>query len=184
MKVPWAMPNSVRQSRESTAHRPEILRPESGQSLAEVALVASLLLLLLLGVTDLGRYAYISILVGNAARAGAAFGAQGLAQSADTTDIQTAAYNDFQHNGQSVSSLTVSSSDSCGCDNGGTVTTAACTGCAAGATTGCGSCASGGHWVVMVSVTASGTYSGLFQYPGVPSSIAISRMCTMRVAQQ
>jgi hypothetical protein len=36
----------------------------------------------------------------------------------------------------------------------------------------------------MVSVTASGTFSGLFQYPGVPSSIAISRTCTMRVAQQ
>jgi Flp pilus assembly protein TadG len=184
MKALWAVPNqSLRKSGASTAHRAGILRSESGTSLVEMALLTSLLLTLLIAVIDLGRYAYLSILVGNAARAGAAFGAQGLAQSADTTDIRTAANNDFQNNGQGLGSLNISSSVSCGCDNMGTVTAAACTGCGAGITTGCGSCASG-HWVVMVSVTASGTFGSLFNYPGIPSSITVSRTSTMRVAQQ
>ena len=103
-----------------------ILRSQSGQSLVEVALLTPLLLALLIGGIELGRYAYIAILVGNAARAGAGYGAQSLVQSVDTTGIQTAADNDFQNNGQNVSNLTVTSSTSCGCDNGGTTTSAVC----------------------------------------------------------
>jgi len=34
---------------------------------------------------------------------------------------QTAAANDFQSNGQPASSITVTVSDTCGCDSGGTV---------------------------------------------------------------
>lgn len=49
-----------------------------------MALLTPLLLTLLIGIIELGRYAYLSILVGNAARAGAAYGAQSLAQSSDT----------------------------------------------------------------------------------------------------
>lgn len=152
-----------------------ILRRQSGQALLEVAVLTPLLLLMLLGVVEMGRYAYISILVGNAARAGAAYGAQSLPQSVDTAGIQTAADNDFQNNGQIVSALTVASAASCGCDNSGTIAPAACVG------PGAGSCVSG-HWVVMVSVTASGTFSALFSYPGIPASIALSRTCTIRVA--
>ena len=55
-------------------HDPGILLSPSGQSLLEVALLTPMLLALLLGAIELGRYAYISILVGNAARAGAAYG--------------------------------------------------------------------------------------------------------------
>ena len=80
-----------------------ILRRQSGQALLEVAVLTPLLLLMLLGVVEMGRYAYISILVGNAARAGAAYGAQSLPQSVDTAGIQTAADNDFQNNGQVTS---------------------------------------------------------------------------------
>lgn len=152
-----------------------ILRRQSGQTLLEVALLTPLLLLMLLGVIEMGRYAYIGILVGNAARAGAAYGAQSLPQSADTAGIQAAADNDFQNNGQIVSALTVASAASCGCDDAGTIAPAACVG------TGAGTCVSG-HWVVMVSVTASGTFSALFSYPGIPASMAISRTCTIRVA--
>ena len=90
-------------------------------------MLTPLLLALLVGGIELGRYAYIAILVGNAARAGAGYGAQSLVQSVDTTGIQTAADNDFQSNGQNMSNLTVTSSTSCGCDNGGTTTSAACT---------------------------------------------------------
>ncbi|HLW81383.1 MAG TPA: TadE/TadG family type IV pilus assembly protein [Candidatus Acidoferrales bacterium] len=155
-----------------------ILRAQSGQTLVEVALLTPLLLLLALGVIEMGRYAYISILVGNAARAGAAYGAQSLPQSVDTAGIQTAADNDFQNNGQNVSNLSVTSSTSCGCDSNGTITSAVCT---TGPNPSAGTCASG-HWVVLVSVTASGTFNSLFSYPGIPSSITVNRTATMRVA--
>src|ERR1700730_7876620 len=109
------------------------LRSESGQSLVELALIALMLLVLVLVLAELERYAYISILVGNAARAGAAYGAQSLAQSVDNAGITNAADNDFQNNYQLVSSLTVDPPvTSCGCDNSGTITAAACTGGTAG----------------------------------------------------
>jgi Flp pilus assembly protein TadG len=155
------------------------VRRESGQSLLEVALVTPLLLVLAIGVMDLGRYAYIGILVGNAARAGAAYGAQGLAYSADTTGIKTAADSDFKSNGQNVSVLGLTSNTSCGCDSSGTITSASCD---AQTNANAGSC-NAGHWVVMVSVVASGTFSPLFNYPGISNSMTISRKCTMRVVQ-
>jgi Flp pilus assembly protein TadG len=156
-----------------------LLRSQSGQSLVEVALLTPLLLALLIGGIELGRYAYISILVGNAARAGAAYGAQSLPQSVDTADIKTAADNDFKNNGQNVNTLTVTSTTSCGCDSGGTTTSAVCS---TTSNPSAGTCAAG-HWVVMVSVTASGTYNSLFSYPGIPSSISVSKTSTMRVVQ-
>ena len=167
---------------------PEGPRSQTGQALLEVVLVTPILLALLVGTIELGRYAYIGILVGNAARAGAAYGAEGLLQSGNLAGIQLAADNDFQTNGQPVSGLTVSSSDSCGCDSGGTVTyqgttTAACTTAGnPGLDTTCSN-GSGGHYVVIVSVTASGTFTPLFNYPGISNSITISRTSTMRVAQ-
>lgn len=155
--------------------RPRILDPaESGQSLVEVALILPFVLLLLMGVIEIGRYAYIGILVGNAARAGAAYGSQSLAQSVDTTGITTAADNDFTNNGQNVSSLNVTSSVACGCDSAGTVAPAACNGA------GAGTCAAG-HWTVTLTVTASGTFNPLFKYPGISNSITISRSSSMRV---
>jgi Flp pilus assembly protein TadG len=149
-------------------------RSQTGQTLLEVALLTPLLLFLLLGIIEIGRYAYIAILVGNAARAGAGYGSQCLPQSVDAAGITTAADNDFQNNGQSTSLLQVSSSVACGCDSAGSLTSAACTGGGAGT---CGT----GHWVVQVSVTASGTFNSLFNYPGIPTSITISRTSTMRV---
>ena len=184
MKAPWTTPmRPARMSGGCIKRRRELLRSQSGQSLLELALITPLLLLLAIGGIELGRYAYISILVGNAARAGAGYGAQSLALSTcpppAPCGIQTAANNDFQNNGQQVSTLTVTSSTSCGCDNGGTTTSAFCS---TVTNPSAGTCAAG-HWVVMVSVTASGTFSSLFNFPGIPKSISVSRTSTMRVAQ-
>ena len=164
-------------------HGAKLRRSESGQSVIELALLTPILLILVIGIVEMGRFAYLGILVGNAARAGAAWGAQNLASSADPTDISTAAQNDFQ-NGGTVAGLTVTSSDVCGCDNGGTFTTAtACSG------TGTGTCAAG-HWVVLVQVTATGTFKplftyatgGLFGFLKIPS-LTYSDTATERVAQ-
>jgi Flp pilus assembly protein TadG len=165
---------------------PGILLSPSGQSLLEVALLMPMLLALLLGSIEMGRYAYISILVGNAARAGAAYGAQNLAQSVDTAGIQTAADNDFQNNGQNTGNLSVSSSTSCGCDSNGTITGDACSTIANPTAGICGTSTNptaSGHWVVMVSVTASGTFNALFNYPGIPRPLTVSNTATLRVAQ-
>jgi Flp pilus assembly protein TadG len=157
-----------------------VLLSPSGQSLLEVALLLPMLVALLLGVIELGRYSYISILVGNAARAGAAYGAQSLAQAIDTAGIQSAATNDFRFNGQIPGSLTVTSSTSCGCDTGGTITGAQCSTIT---NSNAGSCNLPGHWVVMVSVTASGAFNSLFNYPGIPSTLTVSSTATLRVPQ-
>ena len=162
-------------------------RSQSGQALIELAFVVPMLLVLALGVIEVGRYAYIAILVGNAARAGADYGAQSNAQSIDTTGIQNAAYYDFagaksgstKANGQTVSTLTITSTVSCGCDSGGAITSASCD-----STTNpsAGTCTGTANWVVFVSVTASGTFNSLFSYPGIPTSITISRTATIPVA--
>jgi Flp pilus assembly protein TadG len=161
------------------------LRSQRGQSLIEVALLTPLLLSLMVGSIEMGRYAYLSILVGNAARAGAAYGAESLAQSVDSTGIQTAATNDFQNNGPSSAVLTVSGGNggsyvSCGCDSGGTITAATCS---SNVNPNAGICATG-HWVVMVSVQASAKFNSLFKYPGIPASLTITQTATMRVPNE
>jgi len=158
-------------------------QPHRGQALVELAFVVPLLLVLVLGVIEVGRYAYIAILVGNAARAATAYGAQSLPQAADTNGITAAAVADFQSNGQDPTLLQVPPANqvtSCGCDNGGTVTPFNCDPKVYAAA---GTCPAGGHWVVTLAVTANGTFGSLFNYPGIPSSITVSRTSSMRVAQ-
>lgn len=158
-------------------------RRQSGQSLLEVALVTPLLLALVLGVIEIGRYAFIGILVGNAARAGAAYGSQHLANAGGTgaLGIVQAADNDYQNNGQDPTQLQVTYTTVCGCDNGSyPIATSTCSPGVGGAPP---TCAAGSHWVVMISVEAKGQFSSLFNYPGIPSPITIDRTATMRVAQ-
>jgi Flp pilus assembly protein TadG len=169
---------SALSNRQPTARRSGRLRSQAGQTLLEVALLAPMLLALLVGTIEFGRYAYLGILVENAARAGAAYGAQSLPQSADTVGIRSAADNDFA-NGQNLTGLNVTPSTSCGCDNGGTVTGATCS---TAVNPSAGTCASG-HWVVMVSVQASATFNPLFGFPGISKSITVTRTVTMRVDQ-
>src|ERR1700734_3884295 len=72
---------------------------ECGQSVLELALLMPILCLLLLGIIEMGRYAEISILVSNAARAGAQYGAQNIATAGDSAGIQAAALQDAQISG-------------------------------------------------------------------------------------
>jgi Flp pilus assembly protein TadG len=141
---------------------------QAGQALLEVALVTPLLLLLAVGIIEIGRYAYYSILVADAARAGAQYGAQNLATAADTAGIRAAAEND----GQNLAPLNVTVQHECGCTGSGI-------GGACPAT----SCASPNHALVYVKVTVSGKFNSLFKYPGIPSSISCASTELMRVAQ-
>ncbi|SPE27744.1 hypothetical protein SBA2_360052 [Acidobacteriia bacterium SbA2] len=188
---------SMRRRSISGNSRSGILWSHAGQSLYEVALLAPFLLTLLLGVIELGRFAYLGILVANAARAGAAYGAQSLAQAADPTDIQKAATNDFQNNGQDASKLTVQAGAfnpsyfGCTCDSSGTLspdppTAEYCTPQSTsnpGGNPTAGSCPTGQHWVVVVSVEAKEQFSSLFNFISALGSISIDRTCTLRVIQ-
>jgi Flp pilus assembly protein TadG len=151
-------------------HRSAIKRlsAETGQTLLEVALLSPLLLVLAIGIIEVGRFAYYSIIVANAARAGAQYGAQNLLTAADTTGIQTAAKND----GQSLAGLTVTSQQMCGCTGSTTSATCPATGCT-----------SPNRALVYVEVSVSGTFNSLFRYPGLPASITCSSTDHMRVAQ-
>jgi Flp pilus assembly protein TadG len=145
--------------------------PADGQSILELALVLPILLLLLVGAIEVGRFAYYSILVGNAARAGAQYGAQNLATAADKNGIQTAALND----GQNVTGLTVPTATIqplCGCNGTSLSTACPATGCT-----------KPDHPLVYIQVTASGTFNSLFKYPGVPTSVTVNSTEKMRVAQ-
>jgi Flp pilus assembly protein TadG len=155
----------------------EILRSQSGQSLVELALLTPVLLLLVVGTVEMGRYASIAIMIANGARAGAAYGAQspGTAQGGSTA-IQNAALADLQD----ISSLnpTVTSVVVCGCDTGGTIipnpeTNAACaTTCSVGSTT-----------VSSIQVTVTGKFNSMFNYPGIPSPLTITSTATERIAE-
>jgi Flp pilus assembly protein TadG len=136
---------------------------QGGQSLVELALVLPLLLLLLVGVLEIGRFAYYDILVSNAARAGAQYGSQSLTAAADVAGIQSAAWGD------GLPTLTVTSTQLCGCSAG------SLGGCPTGNV-----CA---QPLVYVQVTTTGIFNSLFNYPGLPPSMTMTSTVTMRVSQ-
>jgi Flp pilus assembly protein TadG len=141
----------------------------SGQSVAEMALVTPLLLLMLVGTIEIGRFAYYGIEVSSAARAGVQFGAQSLADSKDLAGITQAAQNDAPE----VPGLKVIASDRCACSN----SPASLVGCPAFA------CAPG-HALVFLQVETTANIKPLFPYPGLPAKFVATGHAVMRVAQQ
>ena len=141
-------------------------RTERGQSLVEVAFAVPILLLLMVGLIEVGRFAYFAVLVSNAAHAGAQYGAQSLITANDKTGITSAAQNDGQIPG---TTLTVTPTQWCGCRSN------ALGGCPSG-----GGCATP---LVYVKVVASEDVNSLFHYPGIPPTITLTSTVQMRVAQ-
>lgn len=134
-----------------------------GGAAVELVVVFPFILLLLIGVVDYGRAFYTSVTVANAARAGADFGQRDGALTAfNTPGIVAAA----QADGNEAGTLTLSTSRVCECG---------------GAARACSTfCSGGAAPEVYVVVTASKTLNTYFPYPGLPSSITISRTATFR----
>jgi Flp pilus assembly protein TadG len=132
-----------------------------GQSVAEFAMVAPVLLLLLVGVADFGRVFYTAIELNNAARAGTQYGIQSPASGADTAGMIQAAEND----GSGISGLTATASEYCECPDG---TTQACS------STPCA------DMRVYVEVDTSATFNTLLNYPGIPASVSMSGKSVVR----
>ena len=71
------------------------LHSEDGQSLVELALTIPLLLLMLMGMAELGQICYGAINVSNAAKAAAQYGAQTSTTAVDTAGMLAAAQNEI-----------------------------------------------------------------------------------------
>ncbi|MGA7354761.1 MAG: TadE/TadG family type IV pilus assembly protein, partial [Candidatus Cybelea sp.] len=84
-------------------------RSESGASLVEFAILAPVMLVLLVGLIEVGRYTFFAILAANAARAGAAYGAQSTQKADDIPGMTNAAKLD----GQSLSQWSVIANPLC-----------------------------------------------------------------------
>jgi Flp pilus assembly protein TadG len=148
-------------------HRVRALgRADGGSAIAEMAVIAPLIMLLLLGLVEVGRYAQFSIVVGNAARAGVQYGAQNLGTADDTTGMQSAALTDAQN----VAGLSATTSQFCRCSDG-TSSTCQQSDCATS------------HRLVYVQVDVTGTFESLLHVPGIPGSQTITSRAVMRVAQ-
>jgi len=144
---------------------------ENGQALLELALLLPFLLLLTIGIIEIGRLAYFSIEVSGAARAGAQYATQSLALAAaaaatpDETNITSAASNEAPDIG---AGLTVTAVQTCGCPG------SAAGGCPAAGCT---------YPLVYLTVRTTFTLAPLFQYPGFPSSFPLTGLSTMPVRQ-
>ncbi len=151
------------------------MNSEEGNSLVEVALLLPILTMLLVGTVDLGRLAYMSIEVSNAARAGVQYGQQNPTTWADTTGMQTAATNDATDLvGANNGNLTAVATYWCQCSDGTTVTPNCSPGTPSCATT---------HRVNYVKVVTTATYKPWFSCPGIPSSTTLTSQAVMRAGR-
>jgi Flp pilus assembly protein TadG len=142
---------------------------DSGSALAEIAIVLPLLVLLLIGLMEVGRYGNYTIVAGNAARSGVQYGAQNLETAADITGMQTRALSD----GQNLSGLTATASNYCECADGSTSTCLA-TDCPTS------------HRIVYVQVLTSATIPSLTNFAYLPAAlrtVTVRGQAVMRVAQ-
>ncbi len=139
---------------------------DRGQAFAEMAVITPLLLLLLIGLVEIGRYAQLSIIVGNAARAGVSYGAQSLVAANDNTGMQNTATADAQND----PNITAAGSHFCKCADG-TASTCLPTDCAAN------------HRLVYVQVDVTGTFTSLLRWPGFRPALTIPSRAVMRVTQ-
>jgi Flp pilus assembly protein TadG len=153
------------------------LPEDKGQAFVELALVMPIFILLLVGIAEVGRLAYASIEVSNAARAGVAYAAQSHTTAQDATNIQLAATQDAPN----ITSLSATTSYSCSCESSTGVMTAA--GSCTGISTAPGSCPSPSRIVLYVQVNTTAPVDTLFHFPGIPSTVTLRGFATMRTEQ-
>lgn len=153
------------------------LREDRGQAFVELALVLPIFILLIVGIAEVGRLAYASIEVSNAARAGVAYAAQSHTTAQDSANIQLAATQDAPD----VTSLTATTSQSCVCESSAGVlgTFGSCT----AISTAAGSCPSPSRIVLYVTVTTTAPVNTIFHFPGIPNSVTLRGFASMRAEQ-
>lgn len=148
-------------------------RKERGAALVELAVALPLLAVILVGTIDFGRAFRETMIITNAARAGAQYGAQSIYNSGDQTGMQNAALGVLSVNGV-TSGASATAVRQCYCASGSG---------SFGAPFGCpvvNPCVSTEHLVVTVTVTAQGTFLLTTPFPGLPNGFTISRSASAR----
>jgi Flp pilus assembly protein TadG len=140
---------------------------KSGQAATELALVAPVLAVLLIGAGDFARAFYFNQQVIAAARAGAQYASQSVTTASDTTGIRAAAIA----NGINVSGLDATST-SCTCQSPPPTGQTACAN---------GYCNGANSQATYVTVTTTATFRTLVSYPGVPRTSTMSGKAIMQV---
>ena len=145
-------------------------RRDSGQAILELVLVLPILLMLTLGVIEFGRAAYYDIAVADAARAGAQFASQSMANASDLTSVTRAALSNSQLDMGAPVNVTLQPL-SCQCPGGGVASgTCPASGCA--------------YPIVYVTVSTDYTLNPLFTYPGISSTFTLNGSSTLPVQRQ
>lgn len=147
-------------------------RCDSGTSMVEFAIAAPVFALLLVGVMEIGQYAYFAILATHAARAGVQYAAQNLETASDASIAGPATRSAALNDAQNLSQWTVRSSIVC-------TVSGAVSSCPANNTS---TVSSNLEYYVQVQVT--GTFTPFLRYPGLPSSVPITATATMPVGNQ
>jgi len=143
-----------------------LLESNSGQAVVEVALVAPLLMILMAGAIDLGRFAQFDAKLASSARAGAQYGSQNLVTAADTTGMQSAAESDVQNQ----TGITVAATTFCKCADG-TATSCTSTACSAN------------HRLLYVNVSSTAIFFPLFRFIFGAGATPRVRTAIMQVGQ-
>lgn len=148
-----------------------IFRADAGTSMVEFSLLAPVMVFLLIGLIEIGRYAFYAILAANAARAGVQYGAQNLNSAQDVAGMRNAVIADGQNFTQWSNPGGINPSHFC-VQNGTIVTCPIAPATPAPGT------------VYYVKVAVSGRFTGLLNYPGIPHTLPVSGSAVMRVEQQ
>jgi len=137
---------------------------ERGQALIETAITLSMLVIMLLGAVEVGRIAWATIQVTEAARAAVQYGDQDRAAASDTGGIQNAGHAAAPD----ITNLTILPTTSCTCGNG-SASTCANTDC------------SGSFIEVVLTVNTSATFDPLIHLPGLPTTYTLQGHAVQKV---
>jgi hypothetical protein len=148
-----------------------------------------------MGVIEMGRWATFNVTVANAARAGAAYGTQEAWTPGDFAGIQSAVCTDAQNTNcptpapSAQNALTVAAPfvDASGNPQFWYCTTASAVGAtpdpSASPDPTCATPAADVQQNMWVEVTVSGTFTPLFNFPGLPSQLPVSSTAIVQVKQ-
>ncbi|MGC8548076.1 MAG: TadE/TadG family type IV pilus assembly protein [Acidobacteriaceae bacterium] len=139
---------------------------ESGQALVETAISLSLLVVMLLGIAEIGNLAYAAMQVTSAATAAVQYGDRSRAAATDTTGMLNAA----QAAAPLLPNLALSPAPTTSCI------------CANGAASTCsqGDCP-GSSIDVLLNVTTAVTFKPFIHLPGLPASFNLSGQAVQQV---
>lgn len=144
-----------------------VSKDDRASAAVEFAIVTPLLVYLLIGLVDVGRYMYYGIVAEHAARSAVQYGAQTVYTAKDSTGISSAATTDGAGLNLTVAPPTIE------CVQGGGIVT-----CPSPAT------AVPTNLAYYIQVQVTGTFHPLVVYPGIPSSVPITATAVSRLGSQ